>query len=490
MEPLEAIRDASPPPSPRAPRMPPRRASAHVYPPDWLNWMKQSPKTRRFSFRKSSAGQTSSKSNDQGEPDPHAQIDLVPGTPGIPLTTLSPPSSPNSPTSPISPTPPAPSRRHSNAWHFFHSFVSNDGSASSAPPSTNSQAPSSPRSTDSALAMPSISGQGSPVATASALPGEVMVREPPAPAVAESPAPPSAHDEVVNKLLQRPIVHRSNSTPVPPAPAAIGKDIHRTLSGTASPNDARAQSSSESIRDSPLSTMLRGPLDASGGGVTRALGSHIEAVLSAQVEIGRAHLALEGIGAVKPAGLDLVNPPQGEGEEEAQRVADAADADEADLLRRQKGVEELMAKVSMSHPTASGAVAIEGRADNQLSELATSIKSYHAIGTPAHIFPTFPQHATPAKLAGLPRVAIANPAMARNEFLPTSADSLPAPEPRQFPPNQSAATTKLLTPISPAASVARRGVQTWFRKNEGIADSPTELTPVDRDGESMRKRPW
>ncbi|KLT41991.1 hypothetical protein CC85DRAFT_302715 [Cutaneotrichosporon oleaginosum] len=317
--------------------------------------------------------------------------------------------------------------------------------------------------------MPSISGQGSPVATASALPGEVMVREPPAPAVAESPAPPSAHDEVVNKLLQRPIVHRSNSTPVPPAPAAIGKDIHRTLSGTASPNDARAQSSSESIRDSPLSTMLRGPLDASGGGVTRALGSHIEAVLSAQVEIGRAHLALEGIGAVKPAGLDLVNPPQGEGEEEAQRVADAADADEADLLRRQKGVEELMAK---------------------LSELATSIKSYHAIGTPAHIFPTFPQHATPAKLAGLPRVAIANPAMARNEFLPTSADSLPAPEPRQFPPNQSAATTKLLTPISPAASVARRGVQTWFRKNEGIADSPTELTPVDRDGESMRKRPW
>ncbi len=173
--------------------------------------------------------------------------------------------------------------------------------------------------------------------------------EPAAQAVTESPAPPSAHDAVVNKLLQRPpIVHRSNSTPGPEP--AFGTDIHRTLSGTDSASDAdraRGQSAGDAIRDSPLSTMLRGPLDASGGGVTRALGTHIEAVLSAQVEIGRAHLALEGIGCGKPAGLDLVNPPPGDDAEEKTPDTEDEDADEADLLRRQQGVEELMAKVRL-----------------------------------------------------------------------------------------------------------------------------------------------
>jgi hypothetical protein len=154
---------------------------------------------------------------------------------------------------------------------------------------------------------------------------------------------------VVNKLLQRPpIVHRSNSTPGPEP--AFGTDIHRTLSGTDSAIDAerpRGQTAGDAIRDSPLSAMLRGPLDASGGGVTRALGTHIEAVLSAQVEIGRAHLALEGIGCGKPAGLDLVNPPPGDDADEKTPDTEDEDADEADLLRRQQGVEELMAKVRL-----------------------------------------------------------------------------------------------------------------------------------------------
>ncbi|BEI85400.1 hypothetical protein CcaverHIS002_0508010 [Cutaneotrichosporon cavernicola] len=324
-------------------------------------------------------------------------------------------------------------------------------------------------------------GQGSPVEATLALPGEaIAVPELPPAAISESPAPSSAHDAVVNKLLNRPIVHRSNSTPVPES--AFGPDMHRTLSGTRTPKDserARDQTPSEAIRDSPLSTLLRGPLDASGDGVTRALGSHIEAVLSAQVEIGRAHLALEGIGAPKPARLDLVNSTLDEGEDEAERAAEADDADEADLLRRQQGVEELMAK---------------------LSTLATSIKSYHAIGTPALIFPRtglpHQRHAVVPALhdpkAGLPKVAIAMPNVARNEALPTSAGSVPIPETglRIALPTSTTSSTSVQSPVSPPpisapATAGRRGRHMWFRKSE-MMDSPTELSPIERDTDSVR----
>ncbi|BEJ16251.1 hypothetical protein CspHIS471_0508560 [Cutaneotrichosporon sp. HIS471] len=485
LDPLEVTRDSSPPPppSPRPRRMPPRRLSAHVYPPDWLHWMKQSPGARRFSIRKHSAGRTSTKSNDDGEG--NAQTNIVPefdATSSIPLTTLSPPGSPTTPITSI--TPSAPTRRHSNAWHFLHSIVSNSSSVSSPSGSTDatSQPSSSPASDSPLTAMAQQMGQGSPVEATSALPGEaIAVPELPPAAISESPAPSSAHDAVVNKLLNRPpIIHRSNSTPVPES--AFGPGMYRTLSGTRTPNDperARDQTPSDAMRDSPLSTLLRGPLDASGGGVTRALGSHIEAVLSAQVEIGRAHLALEGIGAPKPARLDLVNSTSDEGEDAAERAAEADDADEADLLRRQQGVEELMAK---------------------LSTLATSIKSYHAIGTPALIFPPaglpHQRHAVVPALhdpkAGLPRVAIAMPNVARNESLPTSAGSVPVPVPglRIALPKSTTSSTSVQSPVSPPpisapAAAGRRGMHMWFRKSD-VMDSPTELSPIERDADSIR----
>ncbi|GMK55451.1 hypothetical protein CspeluHIS016_0205070 [Cutaneotrichosporon spelunceum] len=302
-------------------------------------------------------------------------------------------------------------------------------------------------------------GQGTPVQDISAaLPGEIVaLPESSHITPTESPAPPSAHDVVVNNLLKRPIIHRSNSTPVP-APAS-GLDIPRRLSGTLTPNEpdrVHVQAPTEAVRESSLSALLRGPLDASGGGVTRALGSHIEAVLSAQEEIGRAHLALEGIGALKPARLDLVNSPPEQGQAAAERAAEDDDPDEADLLRRQQGVEELMAK---------------------LSELAASIKSYHDIGTPALIFPQTglpkPRHRLAPPLTepktGKRAATIANPDMAHDE------PELPPPAPMAAP-----------APVT----VGRRGMQSWFRKNKPIADSPTELSPIERDTEGKSKRPW
>lgn len=83
--------------------------------------------------------------------------------------------------------------------------------------------------------------------------------------------------------------------------------------------------------------------------MTKALRSHIEAVLAAQEDIGRAHLALEGI---------------------------ESSGDNDELEARAKGVEEIMAK---------------------LSQLAGTLKSYHEIGTPSLVFQGH----------GVPEVAIA-----------------------------------------------------------------------------------
>lgn len=361
MEPLELIRNVttgseegrSRSPSPFPPRHPQRRASSHFYPPDWLFRIKSPHGSRRFSLRMGSLGRMSTtKSNDDsGGEDLGAQTTGVPeidATASIPLAMLG--ANPPSPTSPLMPTTPGTGKRHSAAWNYLHSIVTTNTTVSSPSSQDTATLPSSPTTvsdTPLPVAMPNSAAQASPAMSAGPLPsgvGSALAPEP-SPPVFESPAPPSAHDAVVDSLLQRPpIVHRSNSTPATQPPVT---DLHRTLSGNNTAADTQPQRSGSEVDSRLVSAMLNGPLDAGGGRVTRALGSQIEAVLSAQVEIGRAHLALEGIGAAQTASLNLVNTTT-PGEEGNEKGAEAVAADEADLARRQQGVEDIMARVSLS----------------------------------------------------------------------------------------------------------------------------------------------
>lgn len=117
------------------------------------------------------------------------------------------------------------------------------------------------------------------------MPKEIVIpptpMEPPPSPPLQSPAPPSAHDVVVNKLLdRRPFMpHRAASLP----------------SRNVAPAPERRASDTEDLEEKSVAALLDGPLEPNGVRVTKALATQMEAVLHAQEEIGRAHLALEGI---------------------------------------------------------------------------------------------------------------------------------------------------------------------------------------------------
>lgn len=61
------------------------------------------------------------------------------------------------------------------------------------------------------------------------------------------------------------------------------------------PAPERRASDTEDLEEKSVAALLDGPLEPNGVRVTKALATQMEAVLHAQEEIGRAHLALEGI---------------------------------------------------------------------------------------------------------------------------------------------------------------------------------------------------
>lgn len=157
----------------------------------------------------------------------------------------------------------------------------------------------------------------------------------------DSPAPASAHDAIVARLLARPAM-----------PA-------RSASAPTAASDAPERSVAE---------LMDAPLEPSGARVTKALNSHIEAVLAAQEEIGRAHLALEGIG----------DPFEDRAESARQ------------LAAREAGVDAIMARV--------GCLLWLGKllTSHKLAELSQTLKSYHDLGTPVFAFaPAGPRTPTP-----------------------------------------------------------------------------------------------
>ncbi|WOO81485.1 uncharacterized protein LOC62_03G005007 [Vanrija pseudolonga] len=142
----------------------------------------------------------------------------------------------------------------------------------------------------------------------------------------DSPAPASAHDAIVSRLLVRPAMPARSAS----APTAAETPMGRSVA-----------------------ELMDAPLEPSGARVTNALNSHISAVLAAQEEIGRAHLALEGIG----------DPFEDRAESARQ------------LAAREAGVDAIMAR---------------------LAELSQTLKSYHDLGTPVFAFaPAAPRTPTP-----------------------------------------------------------------------------------------------
>jgi hypothetical protein len=239
-----------------------------------------------------------------------------------------------------------------------------------------------------------------------------------------NPAPPSHHDIIVNKLLERPAPIRTVSLP--------------------SPNHSSAQlvrSASDTAEDSrPVIKLLDGPLEPSGGRVTRALTAQIEAVLNAQEEIARAHLALEDVGALQPPPPPPpIEPIPEEGEEvdkekekakekKAAAAAAAAKKQFEELEKRSASVDEIMHKVRGASGAESNArhqLDFTNSATNtQLSVLSSSLKSYHAIGTPMISFPRRPHNPAQPASPCTPQILVANAATARGD--PTRQTTMPS----------------------------------------------------------------
>lgn len=186
--------------------------------------------------------------------------------------------------------------------------------------------------------------------------------------------PPSAHDAIVANFV-RPAPERSQSSPA----LGVGAPAQALPPLAPSPEEQQVEDSR------PVSSMLDGALEPSGTRVTRALGSQIEAVLAAQEEIGKAHLALEGWRTGKELARDSKDSKESkekdakardskdskekdskekdakdvkEGKEKDGKEKDGKDAKEEEsnegensareLEKRAKGVEDIMARVSSS----------------------------------------------------------------------------------------------------------------------------------------------
>lgn len=205
--------------------------------------------------------------------------------------------------------------------------------------------------------------------------------------VKPGPGPPSAHDTIVSQFV-RPAAERSQSSPAMGAPAPLVPPLPSLSPQTEHPEDSR-----------PVSSMLDGALEPSGTRVTRALGSQIEAVLAAQEEIGKRHLALEGwksddlarmaradFSNKEPRADDIrfkaardakaaelkASKDKDSGKEKAKKEGERKEATEVtvhELEKRAQGVEDIMARVSMT--LALARLAMAEQALNQLGRVRT-----------------------------------------------------------------------------------------------------------------------
>jgi hypothetical protein len=103
-------------------------------------------------------------------------------------------------------------------------------------------------------------------------------------------------------------------------------------------------------------------------GKARALKSHLDNVLRVQKEIGRMHLALEGLGdGGERRGSGISGNSEGKS---------SMGEEEDPLVKREREVDELMEQVSLHirHD--------KGEANKQLSVLSTNLRTYHELGTP------------------------------------------------------------------------------------------------------------
>ena len=152
--------------------------------------------------------------------------------------------------------------------------------------------------------------------------------------------PESIHDNYLSKYIQplgptesRPAPLRSTSTP------AVGIPLSHPMGSKASAIPLRGLGFSE-VKEKvkgkeghrPIFEIFNAELSEGSEGMVKALKGHLESVLRVQKEIGRMHLALEGL--------------DGSGEK-LRRESEGKDEDP--LMKREKEVDELMGQVSHLH---------------------------------------------------------------------------------------------------------------------------------------------
>jgi hypothetical protein len=152
--------------------------------------------------------------------------------------------------------------------------------------------------------------------------------------------PESIHDKYLSKYIQplgptetRPAPLRSTSTP------AVGIPISHPMGSKASAIPLRGLGFTE-VKEKekgkeghrPIFEIFNAELSEGSEGMVKALKGHLESVLRVQKEIGKMHLALEGLG---------------DGSEKVRRESGSAEGknDEDPLMKREKEVDELMGQV-------------------------------------------------------------------------------------------------------------------------------------------------
>jgi hypothetical protein len=175
--------------------------------------------------------------------------------------------------------------------------------------------------------------------------------------------PESIHDKYLSKYIQplapigkgdtpgRPAPLRSTSTPasnpIPISQAMSSKASAVPLRGLGlSPTDTKQEGSGGKAR--PIFEIFNAELSEGSEGMVKALKGHLDDVLRVQKEIGRMHLALEGLGEGAEdqgrrgsgTGSNGSNTEQEEGKEGKEA--------EDPLAKREREVDELMKQVSLS----------------------------------------------------------------------------------------------------------------------------------------------
>jgi hypothetical protein len=182
--------------------------------------------------------------------------------------------------------------------------------------------------------------------------------------------PPSVHDEYLSTYIHplqhpitsipkdggvggRPSALRSTSTPangLVTSPLTLGSKASvgplRGL-GLGQPHDVAIREDGK-----PIFEIFNAELSEGSEGMAKALKGHLEDVLRVQEEIGRMHLALEGLGdGRRPSGSGLEGNKResgSAGSPKSPKKENGKDVGQEDVLeKREKGVNELMERVSL-----------------------------------------------------------------------------------------------------------------------------------------------